>query len=93
MRQGAACGVGSAMAVSGVNDVATGMSGLYTRYNGIPEPGLNPLQTAFNYASPTWGNTLYDVASLGVGIAALTTPVPLRMGWSDGLKVPVVCST
>ncbi len=85
---GVACGVGSAMAVSGANDIATGMSGLYNRYNGIPEPGMNPLQVAFNYASPTWGNTLYDVASLGVGVAALTAPVPLKMGWSDGLNRP-----
>jgi filamentous hemagglutinin len=76
------------MVVSGANDVVTGISGIYNRYNGIPEPGTNPLQMAFNYASPTWGNTLYDVASLGVGIAALTAPVPLKMGWSDGLNRP-----
>ncbi|WP_175197347.1 hemagglutinin repeat-containing protein, partial [Paraburkholderia caffeinitolerans] len=85
---GVACGVGSAMAVSGTNDVATGMSGLYNRYNGIPEPGMNPLQMAFTYVSPTWGPMLYDAASLGVGIAALTAPVPLKMGWSDGLNRP-----
>ncbi|MDR5735816.1 hypothetical protein QCE47_26180 [Caballeronia sp. LZ025] len=64
------------------------MSGLYNRYNAIPELGINPLQMAFNYASPTWGNTLYDVASLAVAIAALTPPVPLKMGWSDGLNRP-----
>lgn len=85
---GVACGIGSAMVVSGANDMATGMSGLYNRYNGIPEPGINPLQMAFSYASPTWGNTFYDMASLGLGIAALTAPVPLKMGWSDGLNRP-----
>ncbi|MEX3921700.1 hypothetical protein AB4Y43_36750 [Paraburkholderia sp. BR10872] len=85
---GIACGVGSAMIVSGTNDVATGMSGLYNRYNGIPDPGTNPLLAAFTYASPTWGTTLYDVASLGVGIASLAAPVPLKMGWSDGLNRP-----
>ena len=68
--------------------MATGISGLYNRYNGISEPGTNPLQAAFTYASPTWGQTLYDAASLGVGIAALTAPVPLKMGWSDGLNRP-----
>jgi hypothetical protein len=60
----------------------------YDAYNGISELGVNPLQMTFNYASPTWGNTLYDVASLGVGIAALTAPVPLKMGWLDGLNRP-----
>ncbi|HKR38982.1 MAG TPA: hypothetical protein VJU59_04750 [Paraburkholderia sp.] len=85
---GAACGVGSAMITFGLNDVFEGSNGLFNRYEGIPEPGANPLRIAFNMVSPTWGNALYDTAAFATSVAALTTPAPLKMGWSDGLNRP-----
>ncbi|MCG5075168.1 hypothetical protein [Paraburkholderia tagetis] len=85
---GAACGVGGAMITFGLNDVFEGSNGLFNRYEGIPEPGLNPLRMGFNIVSPTWGNVLYDSAAFATSVAALTTPTPLKMGWSDGLNRP-----
>ncbi|MGF6810169.1 filamentous hemagglutinin [Paraburkholderia sp. Clong3] len=85
---GAACGVGSAMITFGLNDVFEGSNGLFNRYEGIPEPGVNPLRMGFNIVSPTWGNALYDTAAFATSVAALTMPTPLKMGWSDGLNRP-----
>ena len=83
---GLGCTAGVPMAAFGASDMAEGADGLYNRYNGISSPGTNPLRWGFNQISPTWGNTLYDTANLVTAIAALTVPVPLKMGTADGLN-------
>jgi hypothetical protein len=83
---GLGCAAGVPMAAFGASDMAEGADGLYNRYNGISSAGVNPLRWGFNQISPTWGDTLYDTANLVTAIGALHTPVPLKMGTSDGLN-------
>ncbi|WP_202755342.1 hemagglutinin repeat-containing protein [Burkholderia cenocepacia] len=86
---GIGCAVGGWMTTFGLSEVVEGGSGLFNRYNGIREPGDNPLRWGFNQLSPQWGSAVYDGINFGMAILALRAPVPLNMGVADGLNRPV----
>lgn len=84
---GLGCVTGVPMMAFGTSEVAEGADGLYSRYNGISSPGVNPLRDGFNQALPAgWGNVAYDGLNLVTSIGALYAPVPLKVGTADGLN-------
>jgi filamentous hemagglutinin len=85
---GPGCVAGSAMIAFGLSDMAEGADGLYNRYHGTSSSGVNPLRWGVNQIFPTWGTTLYDGANFVTALAALTVPVPLKIGMADGLNRP-----
>ena len=86
---GIGCAVGGWMTTFGLSEVVEGGGGLYNRYNGISEPGDNPLRWGFNQLSPQWGSAVYDGINFGMAILTLKAPVPLNVGVADGLSRPV----
>ncbi|MCA7926841.1 hemagglutinin repeat-containing protein, partial [Burkholderia cenocepacia] len=86
---GIGCAVGGWMTTFGLSEVVEGGSGLFNRYNGIGEPGGNPLRWGFNQLFPQWGSAVYDGINFGMAILALKAPVPLNVGVADGLNRPV----
>ena len=53
---------------------------------GISSEGFNLLKFGFQSEWPVWGGALYEGASLGFNVGALSAKVPLIVGASDGIE-------
>jgi filamentous hemagglutinin len=78
--------VGAPLTVLGASEATEGATGLYRQYQGQGAAGFNPVRSGLNELSPVWGDTIYDGTFLLLSAASVMTPVPLKVGASDGIN-------
>jgi filamentous hemagglutinin len=82
----AGCALGGPAAVFGGSEALEGATGLYRFVTGDGAEGYNPVRDALTNNLPVgWGNTVYDIGSLGSNLLSLGVRLPYNVGVTEGI--------
>jgi filamentous hemagglutinin len=82
----AGCALGGPAAIFGGSEAIEGATGLYQFVIGNGPGGYNPVRDSLvNNLPAGWGNTVYDVGSLGSSLLSLGVRVPYNIGVTEGI--------
>jgi hypothetical protein len=82
----AGCALGGPAAVFGAGEAIEGATGLYGFMTGEGPGSYNPVRNMLNDNLPAqWGNTAYDIGSLGSTLLSLGVRLPYNIGVTEGI--------